>query len=585
MRALSLFLVFALAKIFALAGHPIPRSPWTPIAYFWQDAAAAILFAAMLFAVQDRLRPRVAHILYWLLVAYATLNIPVIRAVSTPLTWPMLRAARGPLTDSFRIYVTPMNALLAALTLGAAAVFPVLLRRAPQRVFATAAVIALAVIALGPMASARVETIGLDRNVLAVLVTPSSLSRQPAENKPPADWRVSPFENHSKYVEDLSSLRGVAKNRNVVMISLESTGAQYLSLGGTAPTADPMPNLSALASDGLVFRNAYAVYPESIKGLMCSLCSIWPSFDSSPEAYEKAPCRSVATILGDAGYRTALFHSGRFAYLGMESVIHNRGYQVLEDAGDIGGNHESSFGVDEPSTVARILAWLDGLPHGQRFFLTYLPIAGHHPYETPQRGPFPERDELGRYRNALHYGDESLGALLAGLRARGLLADTLLVIYGDHGEAFGQHDGNFGHTFFVYEENVHVPLVIATPGIPTRSVNKAASLVDLPPTILDLLGIAPPHDYQGHTLLDAAPHMALFFTDYSLPWLGLRDGRWKFLDETGSGRTRLVDLERDPAESADLSSTQPARVEWYKQQLRAWSAWQRGYVATFQPPR
>ncbi len=94
-------------------------------------------------------------------------------------------------------------------------------------------------------------------------------------------------------------------------------------------------------------------------------------------------------VLAEAGYRTAMFHSGRFGYLGMEAIIHNRGYQTLEDAGDIGGNHESSFGVDEPATVARMLAWIDALPSRQRFFLTYLPIAGHHPYETPERGPFP----------------------------------------------------------------------------------------------------------------------------------------------------------------------------------------------------
>src|SRR5205823_2949406 len=138
--------------------------------------------------------------------------------------------------------------------------------------------------------------------------------------------------------------------------------------------------LSALARRALVFDNAYAVYPESIKGLFSVLCSTFPAFDSRPEEYESVDCRSVASVLAGAGYRTAMFHSGRFAYLGMESIIRNRGYQVLEDAGEIGGNYNSSFGVDEPATVARILAWIDALPDGQRFFLTYLPIAGHHPY-------------------------------------------------------------------------------------------------------------------------------------------------------------------------------------------------------------
>jgi hypothetical protein len=97
----------------------------------------------------------------------------------------------------------------------------------------------------------------------------------------------------------------------------------------------------------------------------------------------------MAAVLSDAGYSTALFHSGRFIYLGMEAVIRNCGFATLEDAGDIGGHCQSSFGVDEPATVARILRWIDALPCGRRFFVTYLPIAGHHPYETGNPARFP----------------------------------------------------------------------------------------------------------------------------------------------------------------------------------------------------
>jgi phosphoglycerol transferase MdoB-like AlkP superfamily enzyme len=87
-----------------------------------------------------------------------------------------------------------------------------------------------------------------------------------------------------------------------------------------------MPNLSALAQRALVFENAYAVYPESIKGLYSVLCSTFPAFDSQPKEYEHLGCRSVAAVLADAGYHTAMFHSGRFDYLRMESMINHRGY-------------------------------------------------------------------------------------------------------------------------------------------------------------------------------------------------------------------------------------------------------------------
>src|SRR6266567_3637555 len=267
--------------------------------------------------------------------------------------------------------------------------------------------------------------------------------------------------------------------------------------------------------------------------------------------------------------------------LGMESVVGRRGYQTLEDAGDIGGNHNSSFGVDEPATVKRMLAWIDGLPRGQRFFLTYLPIAGHHPYATPEHGPFAGTAEIDQYRNALHYGDASLGALIEGLRARGLEQNTVWVVYGDHGEAFHQHEGNYGHTFLLYDENVHVPFLIAAAGLMRRQerVRKVVSLVDTAPTILDLMGIPSRANYQGRTMLDGAPRMALFFADYSLGLLGLRDGPWKFVYEVGSGRAKLFDLERDPRELSDVSAREAARVSWYGQVVRDWCVAQKSYVA------
>ena len=440
---------------------------------------------------------------------------------------------------------------------------------------AAAAICGVAAILLGPAASARADTRGMGRNIVLALMG----TRLPAVEAATTvgDWRKSRYE--IAQTEDLSRFSGSAKDFNVVLISLESTAAQYLSLYGSKYEA--MPNLSALARQGLVFENAYAVYPESIKGLFSILCAEYPVFDSRPEEYGSSGCQSLAAIFSDAGHRTAMFHSGRFGYLGMESVVRHRGYQTLEDAGDIGGNHNSSFGVDEPATVARILAWVDTVPRGQRFFLNYLPIAGHHPYATPAPGPFAATAEIDQYRNALHYGDVSLGALIEGIRARGLEKKTIWIIYGDHGEAFHQHEGNYGHTFFLYEENVHVPLVIAAPGVMEgqERVHKVVSLVDVAPTILDLTGIPRPKSYQGRTMLGSTPQMALFFTDYSLGLLGLRDERWKFIYEIGSGRTELFDMDRDPGEMVNLAAEREPRASWYGTVVRSWPEAQKSYLA------
>lgn len=582
MQAASLLLVFVLVKAIVLAGHRVPLSFWTPIACVWQDALVVLVWAA----IEWRLGPRsrAAWLGYAVLTIYAAINIPVTRALATPLTWPMLRAAGGPLADSIRHYLTWPNVLAPAGVVAVAALAPAWLARMPTR--PVLAGLVLCVLA-GPTAAAHVDTLGLERNAWSALVNsvwhrialrPAGIAAagHSATSLSETRWRHGAIESQNR--DDLSSLRGAAAGRHIILVSLESTAARYLGLYGASP--DVAPALSALAESGVVFAHAYAVYPESIKGLFSILCSMYPAFDSDAEAYARVPCASIASSLAAAGYRTGLFHAGRFAYLGMNAVIRNRGYATLADAGDIGGQHNSSFGVDEPSTVARILTWIDSLPAGQRFFATYLPIAGHHPYETPTAGPFPEHDELGRYRNALRYGDEALGALIRGIRARGLDRETLWIVMGDHGEAFGQHDGNYGHTFQLYDENVRVPFLIAAPGLIEGRIRsrRVVSLIDTAPTVLDLVGVPIPEAYQGASMLDNTPRRALFFADYSLRLLGLRDGPLKFIYEIESGRSRLFNIDEDPGETRNLSDREVNRSHAFARDLLAWSGAQKSLI-------
>src|SRR5947207_5667975 len=90
-RAASLLLVFVLAKAAMLAGHHVPLSWWSPVAYLWQDAIVVLAFAAVEFSLAGR--RRIVWAAYTGLVLYAAINVPIARALSTPLTRPMLRAA------------------------------------------------------------------------------------------------------------------------------------------------------------------------------------------------------------------------------------------------------------------------------------------------------------------------------------------------------------------------------------------------------------------------------------------------------------------------------------------------------------
>lgn len=566
MKAVSLLIVLVFSRVLATGGHHVTTTWWSPIAYFWHDAVVVLVFAAVELAL--RRHTRVVSGVYAVAASYIVLNIPIQRALSSPLTVPMWRAAGGPLADSIRYYATWSNAFVVAIGIGAIVTAPLVCRRVPVR----PVLIALfACAALGPIAAARVDTLGMERNAWSALAGGTAVVTGEgalAER----DWRESHVGDPPD--ENLLIWRGAAAGRNVVLVSLESTAARYLGLYGAAP--DAAPNLSELSRSAVVFDNAYAVYPESIKGLFSILCSTAPAFDTRAESYRDVKCDSLAAVLAARGYRTALFHSGRFEYLGMNAIVQNRGYGVLADAGDIGGQHDSSFGIDEPSTVASILRWIDSAP-GQPFFVTYLPIAGHHPYETPERGPFADASEFGRYRNAVHYGDAALGALRQGLQARGLDRNTIWVVLGDHGEAFGQHEGNYGHTFQLYDENVHVPFVMSAPGLMPQAIRarRVVSLLDTAPTVLDALGLPIPRAYQGSSMLDTRCRMALFFTDYSLPLVGLRDGPRKFIHDLRSGRSRWFDVENDPDEKIDLSARYPDEARGYAETLESWVTYQR----------
>jgi hypothetical protein len=449
-RATALVGVLLLAKALGLVPRELPSSVLLPPVLVWDDVAVGMLF----WAVSRWLMPPAAVVaLYWAIAAWAALNVAVVRTLTSPLTPNMLLAAGGALSDSIVAYLTPGNVAAIAAVLLCAAVLPRV--RLPRRAGRAMVVAALAVAVPGPLVEAHIDVRGLQRNAIAVLLR-TIVPRVPASTPGVGeDWRTS-FSD-GRVVPDLRGLRGAARGRHVVLVVLESTGAQYLKTYGA--TDDPMPTVTALAQEAVQF-DAYATYPESIKGLFALLCSRHPAVDVSVFVHAAARCDPLAGELGRRGYARGLFHSGRFAYLGMDAILAGQRFDTLEDAGAIGGAHESSFGIDEGSTVARMLRWIDGLDGAGPFLLVYLPIAGHHPYAAPGPPVFTGSGPLVAYRNALRYADTSLAALFDGLRARGLWESTVVAVLGDHGQAFGQHDGNIGHTLFIYEENVRVPLLL-----------------------------------------------------------------------------------------------------------------------------
>jgi phosphoglycerol transferase MdoB-like AlkP superfamily enzyme len=559
--AAALFVAVVAAKAALLAlraadGAAPPGGPWLALALVHEDLWLVVAFAIFVAAA-----PRAAvPVVYAALTFWTAFNVPVARQLSSPLTYAMVHATGGAIRDSIASYLTLAN-LGAPLALWAAALaLPRLLRAAtPWSLRARVAILAALVtaLALGPLAAARADVSGWQRDAVLTMLR-TSFSRHAADaSTAPALTSPACRPVEDPGAGDLADLVGLARGRNIVWVILESTGARALPAYGAA--RDVTPRLSALASDAVVFDSAYAAYPESIKGLFSMLCGREPPArgEASDFGADKVACAPAAAALARAGFRTGLFHSGWFAYLGMDAVVRARGFDALVDAGGIESPYRSSFGVDDLATARRLLAFVDAAPPGQRFFAVFMPIAGHHPYHAPGRAPrpLPEPDDHAAYLNDLHVADDAFGALRDGLRARGLDERTVYVVVGDHGEAFREHPGNIAHALQVYEENVRVPFFIAAPGAgrAPRRAPQLASLIDLTPTTFALAGLPAEPLHEGRSLLTpGAPRVARFFTEQGVRRWGVRDGRWKAILDAESGRARLYDLARDPGETRGL---------------------------------
>jgi len=543
--------------------------PLAAIAFLHDDVRMAVLFALAAAGLTrlERRWPASHHLLaslYAALTFWMAFNIPVARQLSSPMTYAFLHATGSALGDSIASYATPANlGVPAALWLAGLALPRWLRGRASfsPRALAAGAVVAGLCLVCGPPAVARVDTLGLHRNAVLALVETTLDRRAPGGLALPR--LDGPGCRPRASCPTLAELAGIARDRNIVWVILESVGAR--ALGAYGAPAGRTPHLDALASRALVFEHAYAAYPESIKGLYSLLCARLPPPRTEASQYGAArlPCPAVAQALGQAGLRTGLFHSGWFAYLGMDAVVEGRGFQRLVDAAAVASPHRSSFGVDDRSTARRLLAFVDEQP-GRRFFAVFMPIAGHHPYHAPGDGPrpFSEGSDREAYVNDVHVADDAFGTLRAGLAARGLDERTLYVVLGDHGEAFREHEGNVAHALFLYEENVRVPLLVAAPGRDLgRRVDCPVSLTDVAPTTLALAGLpAAP----GRSLLEGPARFIPFFTEQGVRRAGLRDGRWKLILDEDSGRAQLFDLQADPAETQDRAAAHPELVRRYR---------------------
>lgn len=283
---------------------------------------------------------------------------------------------------------------------------------------------------------------------------------------------------------------------NVLVIVIDSLRADML-------TPEVMPHTTALARTARVFRDHLSSGNATRFGLFGLLYGLHGSYWRPIYHEHRSPVLIDALL--EAGYDMRILTSASMDYPEFRSTAWVRVESAVEDRLPT----ERPGGRDD-GVVRRFEEWLGEREAARPFFAFLLLDAPHQTYHFPAEcaafRPFLETIDYGaidadtpadvrtglynRYRNAVHYADRTTGRVLELLAARGLAEDTVVAVTGDHGEEFFEN-GLWGHTSTFTREQVQVPFVLAGPGIPPGEETRPTCHVDLPATLLELLGADP----------------------------------------------------------------------------------------------
>jgi phosphoglycerol transferase MdoB-like AlkP superfamily enzyme len=380
--------------------------------------------------------------------------------------------------------------------------------------------------------------------------------------------------------------------RNVILFVLESVPAEYVEVcGGKYPVT---PTLSRYRKHAAIFRNIYAHAPATNKSMLSMLCSIYPwiSHLSLTSEHPDATIPSLTSELKARGYRTAFFSSSDNHFQSADKFLEHRGFDVVQDYRareckqgtfvDPDWNKNFLNGIDDECATDLLIEWVNAKAD-EPFFGMMWTMMTHYPYfVTKPETLFDVNDPyFNRYLNALRHGDYCLGKVLAALEAKRLVDSTLVVVVGDHGEAFGRHD-QYTHACKIYDENVRVPLILINPRLFHGEENPAiGGLIDIAPTVTELMNLPAAGSWQGRSLLNGGrPERAYFFAAWSEFMFGYREGDRKCIFNATANTFEVYDLRADPLETKTLADQSPEVVQMIPQRLAAWLQYQDKLIKT-----
>jgi arylsulfatase A-like enzyme/tetratricopeptide (TPR) repeat protein len=367
---------------------------------------------------------------------------------------------------------------------------------------------------------------------------------------------------------------GALRDFNLLLISMDTTRADHLHAYGHLGVRTP--NLDGLAAHGVLFSQAITPSPSTLPAHSTLMTGLYPihhgarangTFRLSDEA------QTLAETLRAAGYRTgaaisAFVLDGRFGL--------PQGFDDYDDDLTHGIKHSAHMFRERPAELTNeaVFAWLDAHDPSEKFFYWVHYFDPHAAYLPPE--PYRSQYAQDRYSGEISYGDAQIGRLLEKLEALGVRDRTLVVFAADHGEGLGEH-GEMTHAMLIYDATLRVPMIFsAPPPFPQGVVVSAqTSLIDVMPTVLDLLGVAAPPGLDGRSLRGPAPAgpRPLYIENLSTqvlhgwaPLLGVRRDDYKFIH---APKPEIYDLRNDPGELENLYDTHPVLAAEMQEQLRA----------------
>ncbi|MBN1345276.1 MAG: sulfatase-like hydrolase/transferase [Phycisphaerae bacterium] len=379
-----------------------------------------------------------------------------------------------------------------------------------------------------------------------------------------------------KLADRIQAESGALAGWNVLLVSMDTVRRDRLHCYGRREIDTPV--VDRLAREGVRFDQAVTPVPMTLPGHASMLTGLNPQHHGARvngmfQLDEKVP--TLAGTLRGKGYRTgaviaAFVLDRRFGLA--------RGFDHYDD--DLSTGRQSfqfSYRERQADQVnAAAIQWLRQSSN-KPFFLFVHYFDPHWPFNAPE--PFASKyknNDHGDYDGEIAYTDHQLGELLKELKRLGVRDRTLIAVTSDHGEGLGEHDEKT-HSLLLYDTTLRVPLIVAAPSrIPqNRLVTRQVGLIDLTPTILDLLGVTIPTGLDGVSLLAPPPAsprrlyietLAGEFMHGWAPLVGVRGEDYKFVL---APRPELYDLRADPNEMNDLFRSDRATASKLYDALKA----------------